>query len=385
MAPLFVLGLLEFVRQALVVSIIPLYGQLVAGFSLGTIGTAIFLLFLVDNICRLPAGWLTDRLSGKMVISVGILISSVGMFLMFVHWNSTFFMLGAALFGLGISPVWPAVISEITAKQPLHQIGEALSKVFIAWLLGAGAGIVVMNYFFGHSYGLSFLILAGVLALALVLTVSGELPRVGTKDILPSPAFLKELGRELLALKILYPGMFIQTMSLGIMTPIIAIYARTVLGFSNQQFAYFVIIGGAFTVLLLVPSGKIADRLGVKRPLIAGFSLATIGLVLLPLQKIALNALVLGALIGIAYAMILPAWNGLIARAVSKEKMGTMWAVFMTIEGMGMAVGAYVGGQVWDRFGPQAPFWVCAFILGSMAVFYSSGNIDKLVGKFAHK
>ena len=55
MAPLFVLGLLEFVRQALVVSIIPLYGQLVAGFSLGTIGTAIFLLYLVRKkiVCHL--------------------------------------------------------------------------------------------------------------------------------------------------------------------------------------------------------------------------------------------------------------------------------------------------------------------------------------------
>jgi DHA1 family multidrug resistance protein-like MFS transporter len=386
MAPLFVLGLLEFVRQALVISLIPLYGQFVGGFNLTTIGTAIFLLYLLDILFRLPAGWLTDRLGGKLVISGGIVISSLGILLMYLYWNNSFFMLGSALFGLGIAPLWPAVISEVTAKLSLHNIGEALSKVFIAWLVGAGSGMIVINYIIGHSsYGLSFAVLLGVMALALLLTISSDLPRVYSKEILPTAIFLKELGKELLHLKILYPGMFVQTMCIGIMTPVIAIYARTVFGFSADQFAYFLISGGALTVLLLVPGGKLADRLGVKRPLITGFSLATIGLVLLPLQRIASHAMFIGALIGISYALILPAWNGLIARVVSREKMGTMWAIFMTIEGMGMAIGAYVGGQVWDNFGPQTPFWVCAFILGSMVIFYSSVNIDKLVLKFSHK
>ena len=90
-------------------------------------------------------------------------------------------------------------------------------------------------------------------------------------------------------------------------------------------------------------------------------------------------ALLVGAMIGIAYSLILPAWNGLMARAVSPEKMGTMWAVFMTIEGMGTAAGAYIGGKVGDNFGQQAPFLVSAFVLATMVIFYVSGNIDKFI------
>jgi MFS family permease len=298
-----------------------------------------------------------------------------------MHWNANYFILGAGLFGLGVSPVWPAVISGIAAKMPLHHIGEALSKVFIAWLVGAGAGMVVINYVIGPSYALAFGILQGVLALAFLLALIGKLPRVVPKNVLSTSVFFKELGQELISLWILYPGMFVQTMSIGLLTPVISIYARTVFGFSTEQFAYFLIGSGAFTVILLVPTGKLADRLGVKGPLIAGFLLAAVGLALLPMQKNVTHAMMVGAMIGIAYSLILPAWNGLMARAVSPEKMGTMWATFMTIEGIGTAAGAYIGGKVGTTFGAQAPFLVSAFVLATMVVFYASGNIDRFLKK----
>ncbi len=381
MAPLLVLSLLEFARGALIIGLIPLYGQIVGRFDLSIIGTAISLLYLLDNLFRLPAGWLTDHYGGKWLISGGIVISACGILLIYMHWNAISFITGAGLFGLGVSPVWPAVITGITAKMPLHHIGEALSKVFMAWLVGAGSGMVIVNYMMGYSYTIAFSLVLGTLGIALMLNIFGFSPPTIREKVISTSTFMKELTRELISLWILYPGMFVQTMSIGILTPIIAIYARTVFGLSTGQFAYFLIGAGAFTVLLLIPSGILADRLGVKGPLIAGFLLAAIGLVLLPMQKAVSHALLVGILIGIAYSLILPAWNGLMARVVSPEKMGSMWAVFMTIEGIGTSAGAYTGGIVGSTFGYQAPFLVSAFILASMAVFYASGNIDKFVNE----
>jgi len=380
-APLLVLALLEFARGALTISLIPLYGQLVGGYNLVAIGTAISLLYFMDNFFRIPAGWLIDRVSGRWLISSGIILSAAGTYLIYAHWNVSFFILGAGLFGLGLAPLWPAVISGIAAQNPLQNIGEALSKVFIAWLIGSGAGMVVINYIIGQSYIYAFALICGVLAMALILDLSGGSPPVLIDSTLSTSRFLKELGKDLLSLWVLYPGMFVQTMAIGVLTPVIAIYSRTVFGFSAEQFALFLIGSGVFTVALLLPAGKAADRWGIKRPLIVGFFLATVGLILLPLQKVVTYALLVGALIGVAYALILPAWNGLMARVVSPEKMGTMWAVFMTIEGIGTAAGAFIGGKVWESFSPQAPFWVSAFVLAAMLAFYSSGNIDKYVEK----
>lgn len=380
MSPLFVLGLMEFVRGALVFTLLPFYGQYAAGFSVGVIGTAISLHYIFDNCCRLPAGWLVDRFGGKWLVALGLAVSGLGVALIYLHPNAFLFSLGAALFGFGISPVWPAVIAGVAAKMPEHQIGEALSKVFIAWLVGAGAGPVAVNFVIGKSYGVAFLILLTALAAAVLLTAATESRPVRLVESMPHTVFLKELGKELLSLKVLYPGMFVQTLSVGILMPIFAIYGREELGLSPSQLNYFLIGGGVFTVLLLIPAGRFADRLGVKWPLAGGFGGAAVSLLLFPLQKSVISAIVVGAFLGISYSFILPAWNGLMARAVSPEKRGTMWAVFMTIEGLGTAVGAYIGGKVWDIFGHHAPFFTSAFFLGTMAAFYAISNyVDKLV------
>ncbi len=375
---LFVLGLLEFVRGALVLSILPLFGQYNAGYSLEIIGIAISMHYLFDNLFRLPAGWMVDRLGGKWITVIGIAVSAVGVDLVYLHLGQTTFIIGAALFGLGVSPVWPAVIARVASEEPLHQIGEALSKVYIAWLVGAGAGPLVVNFVIGKYYPTAFYIALAALGLAFIFTAVG--PRYEIAPNLPPPAvFLKEMGKEFVSLRLLYPGMFVQTMSVGILMPIISIYAREVFGLNPEQFNYLLIGGGAFTVLLLVPAGKLADRLGVKGPLIGGFLVASLCLTFFPLQRSVVPTLVIGGLLGISYSFILPAWNGLIARAVSAEKRGSMWAVFMTIEGFGTAVGAYVGGKVWESFGHQAPFFVSALVLFIMAVFYAIVNVERLI------
>lgn len=381
MFPLIVLGLMEFVRGALVFTLLPYYGQYAAGFSVGVIGTAISLHYIFDNLFRLPAGWLVDRFGGKWLMAAGLVISGIGVFLIYMHHNAWFFTMGAALFGLGISPVWPAVISFAVAKMPVHQTGEALSKVFIAWLVGAGLGPVAVNSVIGKSYGVSFLMLFVVLTAAGLLTAASEPQAVNLASPQPPIIFLKELLKELYSLRVLYPGMFVQTLSVGILTPVFAIYGREELGLTPGQLNYFLIGAGIFTVLLLVPAGKFADRLGVKWPLAGGFFGAAVSLLLFPMQKSIVFAMIVAIGVGISYSFILPAWNGLMARAVSPEKRGTMWAVFMTIEGLGTAAGAYIGGKVWDVLGHWAPFYTSAFFLGTMAAFYAfSKYVDRLVG-----
>ncbi|MEN6460145.1 MAG: MFS transporter [Syntrophomonas sp.] len=378
MPPLVVLGLAEFVRGALVLSLLPMYGQYAAGYSLEIIGTAISLQYLLDNLFRIPAGWLNDRFGGKWLLMAGISLLGSGVYIMYAHWNIALFFLGAGLFGLGFTPVWPVVVATISSRMPAAQMGEALSTVFMAWLIGGGLGPVMINFIIGHSYRLAFSILLAELLIALFFAIIGDFPPVVFKVISPSNS-LKELLHEAFSLKIIYPGMVMQTMALGILGPIIAVYARMVFGLSTEQFNLFLVGGGIFTVVLLIPAGKLTDRWGYKIPLNAGLLLAAIGLIILPLQKVAVYALISGSFIGIAYALILPSWNGVLGRVVSPDKRGTMWAIFMTLEGLGMAAGSYIGGKVWEGWGHGAPFFISSFIMAAMAIFYTINDIDQLV------
>jgi len=102
----------------------------------------------------------------------------------------------------------------------------------------------------------------GALVIALLIVITGQIPRNISPKTSSTAIFLKELGKELLSLKIIYPGMFMQTVSIGILMPVIAVYARTVLGFNAPQFAYLLIGIGFVTISLLVPAGKLVDRWG---------------------------------------------------------------------------------------------------------------------------
>lgn len=379
MPQLLILGLAEFVRGALVLSLLPLYGQYVAGYNMGIIGTAISLQYLLDNLFRIPSGWFNDRYGGKWLLMTGIILLGSGVYLMYAHKNITTFFLGAILFGLGFTPVWPVVVANITSRMPASQMSESLSKVFIAWLIGSGLGPVVINFIIERSYQIAFGVLLAVLLIAFIIIITGSFPPLPRKKGTSSLHPLKELLQETISLKLIYPGMIMQTMSLGILGPIIAVYARLVFGISTSQFNLFLVGGGIFTVILLIPAGKLTDRWGFEKPLIGGLLLAAIFLMLLPLQKTAIYALISGVFIGIAYAFILPSWNGVLGRVVSPDKRGTMWAIFMTIEGLGMAAGSYIGGKVWESWGHGAPFFISSFILLAMAIFYTVNNLNRFV------
>ncbi len=378
MIPLLVLGLTELVRGALIFSLIPLFGKEV-GLSVGAIGAAISLLYLLDNLARLPSGWIIDRFGGKWLMAGGMVISGIGIALIYSHQNEGIFILGGALFGLGFAPIWPTVITGVAAKMPLSQLSEALSKVFVAWLVGTGIGVITINFLIARSFAVAFMLCAAVLIVAILFNVFGHFPYVQSKEIPQMSLYFKELWGEIKSLWMLYPGMFVQNMSVGILMPILAIYVTTVFNLPAEAFSYLFIGAGIFTVLLLIPAGKFADRFGVKWPLIFGFLVAAVCLALLPLQNKVIPAMAIGAVLGIAYSFILPAWNGLQARVVSPEKRGTMWAIFMTVEGMGTATGSFVGGKAWDMFSHQAPFFVSAIVLTAMAIFYAMGNIDRLL------
>lgn len=376
---LFILGILEFVRSALVFCLIPLYGQSVSQFSPGLIGTAIAIQFFLDNAFRIPSGWLIDKTGGKRLLSAGIFLAGSGAVLMYASASPNLFLVGAGLLGLGIAPAWPTVISGIMARMPLPHIGESLGQVFMAWLIGAGLGIMVINFAIGRSYAFAFRTLICLLAAAFFLTFVEKLTHNASEDNNPSSFIvIEDLYKELSSLKPLYPGMFVQTLSLGILMPVAAVYVRTVFGLIPDEFNFFLIGCGALTVLFLLPAGRLADRLGFKPPLISGFLLSSVSLALLPLQKAILPALVAGAGLGVAYSFILTAWNRLIAQAVSPGIRGTVWSFIMTVEGVGTAAGAYLGGIIWESYGYQAPFFVSAFILASMSLFYAFIKLDKL-------
>ncbi len=181
---------------------------------------------------------------------------------------------------------------------------------------------------------------------------------------------MREIIVHLREIRALFPGMFVQTLAIGILIPVLTPYARVVLGVSPQMQSVAMLTVGGATVILLPVMGKLIDRVGARPFLSGGFLLTAVALVLFTLQTSVWPAIGFMVLLGFSYAMILPSWNSVLDRAIDREKRGAMWGVFMTVEGLGTAAGPYIGGRLWQTVGPQAPFLLSASVVGVMGLVY---------------
>lgn len=372
---LLILLIVEFVRSALLLSVLPLIGVTGLDLTPAAIGLAISAHYFFDNILRSPMGALADHIGSRFLLSFGLLVAALGLFVVAQADGPLELTAGAALMGVGTSPLWPSVISTVTESVDEEQKASAMGFVYIAWLIGGGSGPVIINLLLGGSDQFVFTLLTGLVlasgfASLLLRRPPHHRPASATHAIRHPLIYLRELADQVREVRILFPGMFVQTFAIGVMIPVLTPYARVVLHVTPQIQSLGMVVVGGVTVLLLPVMGKLVDRVGA-RPFLAGGFLLTAGtLTLFTLQRSIIPAIGALALTGLSYAMVLPSWNSVLDRSIDNHKRGVMWGVFMTVEGMGTAAGPVVGGRLWQAVGPQAPFWLSASAVGLMGALY---------------
>jgi DHA1 family multidrug resistance protein-like MFS transporter len=415
------LTLSEFVRGALVYSVLPTYGSTVLGFAVEWTTLALSVHYFVDNILRSPVGWLIDRLGPRPVLLAGFAVAAVSMYGMMRARSIETLILAAAGFGLGVTPVWPSAVAAIGLSSPQQKRGTFMSYMYIFWLAGAGIGPVLINFVVEHTYTLAFWIMvaAECAAFAVIwlwvrrrgraahgaevdeaennnrpspmaaaaadrVSMMGDVEPAGASspadNTHPRPLsreYWRDLWRNVRDVSFLFPGMFAQTFAVSTLVPILSLYAKVVLHFSGGMYSALLVFGGAFTVALMIPAGRIVDRYGSRWFLVVAFLLCAACLLLYPLYHVRVTTFIMVGIVGIAYAFILPAWNSILDHSIDPDKKATVWGVFMTVEGMGSAAGPYVGGLLWDGFGPNAPFWLCGAVIAIMGGLYALLPIDR--------
>ncbi|MCL6598381.1 MAG: MFS transporter [Alicyclobacillus macrosporangiidus] len=393
------LSLSEFVRGALTFSLLPTWGRTVLGFAMEWTALALSVHYLVDNALRAPAGWLVDHVGQRPAILAGFTIALGSLLAMSQVHTVGALILCMAAYGVGATPMWPSVVSAIGRATPESKRAAFMSYMYMFWLGGTGLGPVMINFLTGRRDALAFFVLAGVLALALVLawvlvrppagrsagkgqpahaaSVRGPALSTGSPSAPPGGwraaadrRYWRSLWRNVREVAFLFPGMFVQTFAVASLVPILSVYARVVLGISGARYSSILVAGGALTVALLIPAGRLVDRIGPRPFLVGGFLVAGGLLAVYPWFHTLPLTYATVAVLGVCYAFILPAWNAVLDHSIDPDKKGALWGVFMTVEGLGSAAGPYAGGLMWDVFNPNAPFLVSAAVILIMGVLY---------------
>lgn len=371
---------IEFCRGALFMALLPAYLPARLGFSVAAVGLVISAQYLADGLFKIPAGWLVDRIGPWRVLLSFLGFSALAVYLL-PHAHSLWaYVLLALLFGFGTSANWPAVLAGSVHLSGLASRASATSVTFLAWLAGGGLGPVLISFLVGRdSYRLAFAVLAGVVTLAPLAALigwSGALrdprdPAWSARIREESPEdTVAALRANLRRSSWLIPGMFVQMLALGMLIPVLVPFTRQILHLSQSQYGLLLLAGGSVTVLLLLPVGRLVDHVGSKTPLVIGFLLAGLAILLVGHGGSEVGMLWRVGVLGLSYAFILPAWNSLTVGKIAEDRRGLLLGVFMAIEGFGQAIGPALGGWLYTHVGFRVPFQVVAAVMLIMLVFY---------------
>ena len=358
---------------ATVVPLLPLYLKEHLGASATLVGLVVSTFAAVETVFKTTWGTVADRIGRRPVIIWGLVLSSTAPILMTLLRSAWLFVPLRLVDGIGSAALWPAaaaVMADRTSGAGRATAMGTLNMCFLAGLaLGPSLGLFVSGFTGSYRWGFylaSALLLAAATLAARVFREGEHGPDSrrhqgrGTR----AGGFLHGVRRSPLLLSMLCVA-FVQMLGVGLLAPILVIYAHEVVQLSDQ------LIGVLFLVIVLgvalasVPGGRMADRIGRPRTVMWGMAMASAGMWLLPVAGRG-NLVVLGAaalLLGGSYAVSSPAWLALMSEAAPAGATAMVMGASETAQGAGLVVGPVLGGILYDAAGPQIPFVASAVLL----------------------
>lgn len=322
-------------------------------------------------------GSLSDRIGRRPVILIGLLGGGFSYVLFAFSSSLTLLFVARALAGLfgGNISTAHAYIADVTKPEERSKgmglIGAAFGLGFIFGpLIGAGLGILGQRLGSAPPFGMSFSAVgAAILCFANFVLAWFVLKESLSEEIKSKPRVRKnrfaELARQMgrpvagqLMFVYFLSGLAMAQME-SMLFPFVADRFGWGLEKSSMGFAY---IG----ILMVITQGylvrKWMPRFGESRVLLAGLFGFTLSLFLIPLSiSIALMAVTM-TILAVGNGLMRPPNLGLISLATPADEQGAVMGVTNSLASLGRILGPLVGGLLYERLSPGAPFYFAAVL-----------------------
>ena len=368
---------------ATIVPLLPLYLTEHLNASVKLVGAVVAAFALVETFLKAGWGSVADRVGRRPLIVAGLLLSSVAPLLMSVLRNPVLFVPLRLIDGAGSSALWPAASAIMADKTPRDQRATAMGTLNLFFLSGLAFGPALGLFVVGltHSYATGFYLASGLMIAAAVWG-SVALRDAATPHLAPPVTAVggdhgddqsshrsREGRTQFSPLLITMLGVaFVQMFGVGLLAPILAIYAKQVVGLSEQVIGILFLLGVLSVAIASVPAGQLADRWGKRKAVVWGMAIGSAGMWMLSISP-RLDVLAVGAiLLGIGYALSSPAWHALVSELAPPGRIGFAMGAAQTAEGLGLVLGPLLGGVLWDAAGHVAPFVASASLLSVSTV-----------------
>ncbi|MDQ5847020.1 MAG: MFS transporter, partial [Acidobacteriota bacterium] len=314
-----------------------------------------------DATYQYPGGWLADRLGRRRAFAVFVALAATGYLIYFVSTSWPLVFLGLAFAMAWQSMASPAIFALIGDALPPDRramgftVQSILKRVpiVIAPLIG-GALIARLGVVSGIHIGLAVTLLLAAITLLLVQRINIEVKGSEATNI-------RGVWQSFhAALKRLLISDIIIRMCEGMTGVFTILYVTNVHGLSAARYGTLVAIQMVTSIVVYVPAGKIADRVGRKPFVILTF----ISFALFPLAVIAASSfpLLAGAfIIGGLREIGEPSRKAMIVDFAREDVRARSVGLYYLIRSLSITPAGLVGGLLW-KAAPEAPFITAAVI-----------------------
>ncbi|WP_067703081.1 multidrug efflux MFS transporter MdtG [Erwinia sp. ErVv1] len=366
------------VAFSLVMPFLPLYVELLGvsdPHALTLWSGAVFsITFLFSAFASPFWGGLADRKGRKIMLLRSALGMAIVMLLMGMATSVWQFLALRALLGL-LGGFVPNANALIATQVPRNKSGWALGWLSTGAVSGALIGPLIGGLL-ADSFGLRpvFFITAAVLFICFIMTllaVRETFIPVKKKDMLHARQVFTSLKNPRLVLALFVTTLIIQ-IATGSIAPILTLYVRELNG-TTQNLAFIAgLIASVPGVAALISAprlGKLGDRIGPERILIAMLLVSVLLLIPMSLVQNPWQLGILRFLLGAADGALLPAVQTLLIYNASNQIAGRIFSYNQSFRDIGNVTGPLMGALVSAHWGFRAVFVVTATVVLFNAVY----------------
>jgi MFS family permease len=314
-----------------------------------------------DAVYQYPGGWLADHLGRRRAFLIFIALASAGYLVYLLSPSWPFLFVGLGLVMAWQSMASPAIFAVIGDALPRERraMGFTLQSILkrlpivIAPIAG-GALIGSLGIVKGVHLALLITFILALLTMLLLAKVNVKVNALRTTGIAGVWRSFHTVLKRLLVSDVI-----IRTCE-GMTGVITILYVTNVQHFSIARYGTLVAIQMITSILVYIPAGKIADRLGRKPFVIATF----LSFALFPLAVIAawsFALLVLAFVIGGLREIGEPARKAMIVDFAQDNVRARSVGLYYLVRSLSITPAAVIGSLLWS-IAPQVPFIVAGMI-----------------------
>ncbi len=341
------------------------------------VGMAFTLSSLVPLVLQIFGGALSDHFGRLRTVALGSTVATLGYFIFIfaTSWEWIVVAMGLELISTAlVGPTYGAFVAEQSSPETRGRVFGLCNGIFMmVGVIGAPlGGFLAETYGFKTMLSVAFLLYA----LATILRIwmaHNQAFEDNSKRSWPGLNQIASNIRDLLGLLAaggIVTWLFItdgaRDIGFRLTENLEPIYLQSIGGLSLVQIGALRSLLGLVMMVVMFGAGWLTDRYGERLAIALGFVLQGLAYAIFVSVRDFFGFGLAAGLMGVGFGIMSPAYDALITRVIPSNMQGTAFGLFWSSQGVVSLPAPWIGGWLWDRFGPRVPFLITGLIaLGS--------------------